>query len=147
MLLYNQKGFTLTEIIVLIIILGIIAGFTIPNYRKSVEAEFERTARFQLENIYKAEQIYRAKAKDYWPDDPSAVGTDQDITAINDALFLNITEEGMTYICHRDASDHIKCTATRDGTTFQLGICVDIDDTICCDAGTCPSASLPACGC
>jgi len=149
--IYNQ-AFTMTEVIVVLILVGIIAGFTIPNYRRSLEMEFERTARFQLEAVYKAEQLYRARVKDLWP---GSDGTENDLNTINVALGLNINPDGMHdtnttqaglqggFSCTR-AGAAVKCTATREGNAYTLGICVHMDDTICCDAGTCPTTT-PTC--
>jgi len=148
---FRNQAYTLTEVIMVIVIVAVIASFTLPNFRRAREAEYERSARHQLLTIYKAEQIYMAKAKTFWPETDSTVN---DLDVINDALALNINTDGMEdgipakggYSCTRSGGV-VKCTGTRDGGTFRLGVCVHINDTICCDAGACPTAAMPNCPC
>ena len=134
--LNDRQGFTLTEIIVVIIIIGLIAAFVAPNYRRTVEMEYERTARLNLEAIYKAQRIYLARTQTFWPTAPMAPAADVD--QINDTLGLNITEENVSYTCNQVGGGNVKCWAQRAGG-FRLATCVDADGLICCDAGPCPS--------
>jgi len=61
----NKKGFTLIELMVVVIIIGILATIAIPSFNKSMENAREREARTTLELIYNAEKIYRLDKKTY----------------------------------------------------------------------------------
>jgi prepilin-type N-terminal cleavage/methylation domain-containing protein len=101
-----KKSFTLMEIIIVVIILGVIASFAIPSYFKSMECSYRDDAINQLKAIYGAEQIYYARTGTYWP----AAALDSECTSgdsypcntvsINQRLNLHIIENsGLTYQC------------------------------------------------
>ncbi len=92
----NRKAFTLLEIMVVIIIIGAIAGFAIPNYTKTIERAHLRDAMMQLETIHAANNLYRSRTGSYWPVPVGAV----DLAAINNNLGINIIGNGMDYFCN-----------------------------------------------
>lgn len=65
---YAKKGFTLIELMVVVIIIGILAGIAIPSFNKSMENARAREARTTLELIYNAEKIYRIDKVTYTTD-------------------------------------------------------------------------------
>jgi prepilin-type N-terminal cleavage/methylation domain-containing protein len=91
----RQKAFTLTEIIVVVIILGIIATLGVRYYINTMEHAHQRDAIVNLTAIHSANQVYRARNGQYWPP-----ASNQGVNAINTALKLNIIEDGMTYTCN-----------------------------------------------
>lgn len=60
-----DKGFTLIELMVVIIIIGILASITIPSFNKTIDNAREREARTTLQLIYNAENVYRLDKKLY----------------------------------------------------------------------------------
>lgn len=90
----SPKAFTIMEILIVVIIIGVIAAFAIPNYGKSVAQSRLQDAILQLSAIRTANQVYYARTGSYWP--PS--GT-ENVAAINSNLSLNIIENGQTYSC------------------------------------------------
>ncbi len=117
----SQKAFTILEILITVIILGIIAAFAIPNYTKSVSQTHLQDALAQLTAIRSANQIYYAKTAMYWP---NVAGT-QDVSAINTKLSLNIIENAMTYRCDcAGACDGraYSCTATASGSAYIVSV-------------------------
>lgn len=99
--IFPLRAFTIMEILIVVIILGIIAAFAIPNYGRSVAQSHLQDAIMQLSAIRTANQIYYARTGAYWP--PS--GT-KNVSEINSSLSLNIIENDMSYTC------------TGTGTTF-----------------------------
>ena len=137
--MFSTRAFTLMEILIVVILVGIIAAFIMPDSRQSVENEFERSARYNLEAIYNTQRLLRAKTGDFWPVEPGV----QDLAAINNVLGINIQPDGMTYTCDLIAGGN-KCLAQRsDGpAAYTLALCVN-NGTICCDTlATIPCPSV-----
>lgn len=89
-----DKAVTLIELMIVVIIISIIAGFAFPNYLKAVEKGYERDAIVEMQAINGALAFYKAQAGVY-PDG----ATMPDATAINAILGLNIVANNMTYSC------------------------------------------------
>ena len=63
----HSFGFTLTELLVIISIMGVLAGFTIPVLSKVKEAQYKKVARVELERLATALEGYKAKYGAYPP--------------------------------------------------------------------------------
>ena len=141
---HNAKtGFTLTEVMVVMVIISLMAAFALPNYTESVRKAYERDAINHLTAIYSANQIYRAQARDFWAG-PGASATD-----INAALNLNIVSDRLTFTYTDTAgSDTFEARATlveNSVTIFVLRLNEASLSTTnpCCESGSCHIA--PAC--
>jgi len=66
--LTNKKAFTLTELLVVIILIGILAALAIPRFGKTTDQAMELEATLALEKIYQLENIYYLKNKRYTTD-------------------------------------------------------------------------------
>jgi prepilin-type N-terminal cleavage/methylation domain-containing protein len=114
----NIAAFTLMEIIVVIVIVGVISSFAITNYSKSMETSYEQDATMQLRTIHSANQIYKARTGAYWPSEDN-----QNLAAINNnvtGLGLNIIANEQTYECDTDIASGFRCTATRSGGSGRV---------------------------
>jgi prepilin-type N-terminal cleavage/methylation domain-containing protein len=108
MTLKRLRGFTLTELIIVVVVLGIMAGFAIPNYTKSIDRSYHKDGTVNLTAIYAAEQIYYNNNNgSYWPASGSG-----DVSAINSNLGLGILSNNLTYSCS-GSGGAFSCTATR----------------------------------
>lgn len=83
----KQKGFTITEIMIVVVILGILAGIGLPNYYRSSELAKSNEARVNLNSIYMGEKIYFLNNGVYWP---AAGVTDTNITNIQTNLNIDV---------------------------------------------------------
>ena len=108
----------MVELIVVVIIMGAIAGFAIPNYVKSMETARAQDAEFQLQTIHAANEIYEARIGNIWPSDTNTYA----VADINSNLGLNIIEDGMTYTCTGNPPGAYSCSAARDGGSFTLTV-------------------------
>ena len=105
-----RKAFTLVEILIVIIIVGIIAGFGIPNFSKSIGRSKARDAINNLSIIHAANAIYKVRNNSNIPSG--------DLTIINGKLLLNIiAPSGTQYEC--GATDGV-CTVTADNGDFVV---------------------------
>ncbi len=64
----DKRGFTLAEILVVVIIVAILAALAIPRYIRSVEMGRAREARVNLQLIQTAQNLYRLDHGHYFPD-------------------------------------------------------------------------------
>lgn len=115
---------------VIVVIVGIMAGFAIPNYARSMERSHRRDAENNLLVIHAAQQLYAARNDGlYWGNG--------DLAAINSNLDLNILSNGMTYACAGGGATYT-CTAARNGGwVFTITITEAVPANAAC-GGNCP---------
>lgn len=130
----DKKAFTLTELLIAVFIIAVMASFAIPNYSRAVERSHRRDAETQLTTIWSANQIYRAQNGNYWP-----TANDQNLTQINSNLGLGIIANGMTYECDGDGTN-FSCTAARQpSSSFKITLTdAQISGSNPSCSGTCP---------
>lgn len=90
----KNKGFTLIELIIVIIILGILAAIAIPNYTNSIERRRGEACINNIRVILSAEKIFYIKNQIYAPD---TGGTINGINGINNQLNIDIQDNNFTY--------------------------------------------------
>ena len=62
------EGFTLVEILIVVVIIGILATVAIPTYFKYVERGYASDAKVQIKNILQNAELFRQETGD-WPTD------------------------------------------------------------------------------
>ena len=127
----DNTAFTLTELMVVVVLVGLIASFAIPNYTKAVNRAKEKDAIFNLELIREAVRLYMSREGGV----PPALA---DVGTINTTLYLNVIEqEGNAYSC--TVADIYTCLATNaDGWTARFRLSIN-NGAVDCGAGTCPT--------
>ncbi|MEP7212291.1 MAG: prepilin-type N-terminal cleavage/methylation domain-containing protein [Acidobacteriota bacterium] len=135
----NQKGFSLVELLVVVIIIAIVAAIAIPNLLASRRAANEASAISTLRTIHSAQATYNASTS------PSiySQGTDLDglvDTTLNQATF---TKSGYDFVMFGQTNNTTYCMTAKpqsgSGTrSFAIGIDGSIkvmpDNTIACGA-------------
>ena len=63
---FNQKGFTLLELMIVVVILGILAAMAIPRFITVTSKAKQSEAKLILKQIYSNERIYFEQFGEYW---------------------------------------------------------------------------------
>jgi prepilin-type N-terminal cleavage/methylation domain-containing protein len=84
----NSKGFTLLEIIIVVVILGVLASIAAPMFSKAIKTVYRWNAFAMLENIEQAQKVYRLENGFYYPKSDSQ----GDLDVINQNLSLDLNE-------------------------------------------------------
>ena len=100
------------EIITVVVIIGIMATFAIPNYTISIERAHRKDATQNLIAVHTANEIYQANEGSYWP----TSGGWNDLAAINTNLRLSIIDNGSEYRCRKTGPNY-NCQACRPQCT------------------------------
>ncbi|MFH1281471.1 MAG: type II secretion system protein [Candidatus Omnitrophota bacterium] len=136
----KRKGFTLIEIMVVLVIIGTLAALAWPNYMAIKEKSLNREAQASLALIRAAEKIYGMEGGFYYP--PGA--TTSNIALINTNLRLSLPESASaSWAISLDATGGGSADATRqggggaDGRVWSINFPGGADPT--CSGGTyCP---------
>ena len=105
-----RKSFTLLELIIVVAVIGIIAGFAIPGYFGVRIRSEQRGAVTQLSLIHTAEKVKHLESGSY------VVCTDY--TTCNTALNLDLPDDGWTYKV--TLVDDFTATAVKDSCTYTM---------------------------
>ncbi len=97
----HRKGFTLVEVLIVVIIIGILAAIGVPQFADSIEKAKGGEARAGLGHIQTAEKVYYAERDVYTTD----ISNDLDVNLTERYWAFQITAGSTTYLA----------TATRSG--------------------------------
>ncbi len=122
-----EKGFSLIELLTVVVILGIIAAIGSVTYMGFVKSAKEKQATTGLSSIYLAQEEYRSMNGSYYQSAGSCNASSDHSSAINTNLFggdNNIGNENF-YFCINHTSGSNTYTASafaRDGSTDMFTI-------------------------
>lgn len=141
------KGFTLIELIIVIIIIAILVAFALPQFAVTKERALDKEARAALALIQAAEKVYKMEAASYYP---IPAGTTSDITGVNGInaqlrLSLPASSPTSTWIYSVDsASLPQRATVTRNNAgarVWKIEFPSGSSEIPCCIGADCPPGS------
>lgn len=117
-----KKGFTLIELIIVVIVIGILATFAVPQYMKAVEKAKWAKAKNNLALLSRAEKMYRADNDTYtgFGDAPAATFAEQMELVDVDG------DDDWTYAETVASTTVFNATATRDDGPY-VGAVIGLD--------------------
>jgi prepilin-type N-terminal cleavage/methylation domain-containing protein len=77
-----QEGFTLVEILIVVVIIGILAAIAIPTYFKYVERGYASDAKVQMKNILENSKLYYSENDDF----------PEDVKTMNEEGYANVPQ-------------------------------------------------------
>lgn len=88
----KKKGFSLVEVVVVIIIIGILVALALPGFGVTKERTLDKEAKASLRLIQAAQKIYRMEMGFYFPRDPSnpTGRSSSDVSEINTSLKVRL---------------------------------------------------------
>ena len=112
-----RRGFTLMEIIIVVITLGVIASLALSNYNTVMEQSYCNTAQRNLIAIRLAAEIYHTRTGTF-----EITGTT--LTDINRDLNLNIIDSKFIYT-YTVTSPNLSFATRTGGPTYTLTLYID----------------------
>ena len=70
---YGKKGYTLIELFVVVVIIGVIAALAIPRFMQSTAKTKQGEAQLILKQVYEMQRAYRQEKDTYYPSDGSTI--------------------------------------------------------------------------
>ncbi|MEI6438279.1 MAG: DUF1566 domain-containing protein [Candidatus Omnitrophota bacterium] len=143
------SAFTMVELVVVMVIIGLIASFGIPSFNKSIQRSRSRDAIANLTIIRDANRLRVVNGNPAFACAVSTACTTSEINSINGTRTLSIVPQGAVYGC-----DGVECLATADDNSFKACVLLDgsAADPVCVETtagacakniGTCASLIVP----
>lgn len=129
----KKNAYTIMEILVVVILLGIIAGFALPNYTNYIKRANVRDMGAQLRTLHAANMIYHAQTGSYL--------SASSLATVNSGLNINLISNNNTFAYSRSTPQTYTASFTNtSGTTFRVTVTQIplASNNPSCTIGTCP---------
>ena len=129
--MWTKKSFTLTELLVVIVIIGILAALGMPTYSAIKEKTLDREAKASLALIQAAEKIYKMETTFYYP----YSGSESNVDNINNNLKLSLPNPVSWSYTVDGAAPNMTATRAVGDKVWEL----DFPDSVpVCTGADCP---------
>jgi prepilin-type N-terminal cleavage/methylation domain-containing protein len=109
----GQQGFSLIELLIVLVIIGILAGLAIPRYMSYTTKAKQTEAKELLNQIYLVERAYFQTNDEYWIPASGTVA-DKDNPFAFDTIGVEIMSSARYRYVITGDQDHFTATATAD---------------------------------
>lgn len=140
----EQRAFTIIEMLVVVVIIGILSALATLDFQKTIEKNRAKTAEYNLKSIYNAQKRYKLDNGSYFACSNTAgavkeeeIGKALFPNSINSDSFRNISDTLFSYDVQATEEGGYTATATRSS-----GMCSGYVITIT-DAGGEPDKECP----
>ena len=107
-----NEGFTIIELMVVMIIVGVLVSLAMPGFFRTKERAFDKEARITLDLIVAGEKMYRARTGSYYP----SSGNVSNEADIENNLQLDLSFNDWNYaIANVSLGANFNATAARNG--------------------------------
>jgi len=134
----KNRAFTMIEVMMTMVLMAIIAAYTIPNFYKSVARTVEKDIMTQVSTIHAAQVFYFQQTATYF--DP---GNITDTADINAGLGLSIIKNQSTFDCDAPGATTFECHGVATGASSFIVRVTEAPLLIgvnpCCESGACPT--------
>ena len=122
----HEHGFTMIEMIIAVLIIGILAAVSIPAYLQSIERAEEKEAITILNIIHHAQKMYYYDYKDRFSHDPSLLSYAPDIVTLQDYEDIPDSDAHWDYFISSAGADTFEATATpNDTSAYNRTVAID----------------------
>jgi type IV pilus assembly protein PilE len=118
----KTRGFTLIEVMIVIVIIGVLAILFIPNMQDPIERSRSKNAVFALQAIYSAQKRYLLSERKYY-------NLSNDTGSINQNLFLNINNTFFSYNIKPLGSGYLATAVRLEGKCAGANMTVTHDNS------------------
>ena len=132
-MLKKIQAFTIMEVIIVVVLFGIIAGFGVPNYIRAMSKSEERTLITNLITIRAATDVYIVNTR------TANVPNMGNVQTINDTLGISIVASNITYACVAATNT---CRVTHPNgysIHFHRNGAHNSDGSLHCNSANCPN--------
>ncbi len=140
----RRNAFTIMELMVVVVIIGILSSLAVLDFQKTVEKNKAKTAEYHLKSIYDAQKRYKLDNGDYFVcSNTTGVVKEEEIgkalfpNSINADAYRNISDTLFSYDIQATEDGGYTATATR-----KSGMCAGYVVSIT-DAGGVPDKECP----
>jgi len=157
-MVHKRKGFTLAELLVVSIIIGIMAAYAVPSYLKSVESGKADGAAAMMQQVAAANRMFFIDHQTYVTSGSldtcsgaTSCGTGTtpcDLVGckyLASADFLHMPYDINAGCLYWGASDSAACAKRRTGRYINWGYSVDKNGNVACHGSGVPSPSGSSC--
>ncbi len=113
----REAGFTLIELMIVVIVVGILATMAYPNYVTTREKALDKEATSSLLLIRNSERMFFSRIESFYP---APAGTQGNIALINGNLTLDLNERVWDYTVGTSSPTAFTATAVRSGRTWTI---------------------------